>query len=374
MYSTTKYPKLTVCRNCGAKFKPHTATTKATRVYIVRVKDSVHNSWVAKQAPTMALAVKIEAKLKVNMMEQAEFPDRATSREHQATTIQNIWLEYIEWAKTNKRSWKDDEARYRLHIAPKLSNNSMEDIKPAMIQSILTGMVLKKYKPATVMQVLILIKRLFNWSMERELYSGSNPCKVITIPKFDNRVTNPLSKDDIKALLQSAERHGNKIAELIIKFALFSGKRKGEILSLQWNAVDIDKGFITLAGTNTKSMDQQQVPLNMTCIEILKQAYEIKSTNNRTSDSYVFPSATARKFLSFDKCWQRIKSKAGLTCRFHDLRHTYASYLASSGQVNIYTLKELLGHKTIEMTFRYSHLIGNTLRDASNVADSVLPK
>ncbi len=73
----------------------------------------------------------------------------------------------------------------------------------------------------------------------------------------------------------------------------------------------------------------------------------------------------------FNSIWKRIRKKAGITIRFRDLRHTYASYLASSGKVDIYTLKELLGHSDIKMTQRYAHLINRALRKTANVVDEV---
>ena len=87
----------------------------------------------------------------------------------------------------------------------------------------------------------------------------------------------------------------------------------------------------------------------------------------------VFPGTSGQQYRdSFDETWKRIRRKAGIpTTRFHVLRHTYASYLASSGKVDIYTLKELLGHSTIEMTQRYAHLVNGALRKAVNVADEV---
>lgn len=72
-----------------------------------------------------------------------------------------------------------------------------------------------------------------------------------------------------------------------------------------------------------------------------------------------------------DRTWNLIREKAGFTIRFHELRHTYASYPASSGKVDIYTLKELLGHSSIEMIQRYAHLINGALRKAVCVADEV---
>ena len=116
---------------------------------------------------------------------------------------------------------------------------------------------------------------------------------------------------------------------------------------------------------NTKNKQSQTVPINKNCIKILRKCQELKLSE------FVFPSTVGNYYSTFDETWRRIRRKAGLTIRLHDLRHTYASYLASSGKVDIYTLKELLGHSTIEMTQRYAHLVNGALKRAVHVADEV---
>ena len=156
------------------------------------------------------------------------------------------------------------------------------------------------------------------------------------------------------------------LGEQFLPLALYSGKRKGAILKLTWDKVDLENGFITLVASNTKSIETQMVPMNESCMAVLKRAHEIRISE------WVFPSSTGKFYYNtFNANWKLFKKRAGIDIRFHDLRHTYASYLASSGKVDIYTLKKLLGHKTINMTQRYAHLIDGTLRNATNVADKV---
>ena len=186
------------------------------------------------------------------------------------------------------------------------------------------------------------------------------------MPSFDNSVTNPLSKSGLKSLKAVLESWENERAVLIIKFALYSGKRRGEILSMTWDNVDMENRLLSLKATNTKSKKNQTVPLNNLCMSILYRCRELKVSD------LVFPSGNGIYYSGFDCIWKRIRKRAGLQgFRFHDLRHTYASYLASSGKVDIYTLKELLGHSDIKMTQRYAHLINGALRRAVNVADEV---
>jgi integrase len=221
------------------------------------------------------------------------------------------------------------------------------------------------YAPATIRQVLVLVKRVFNWGIEQGLYHGLNPCASIATPKFDNQVTNPLNTNSMESLMQVLSSWENERAVLAIKFALYTGKRKGEICKLTWDCVDLETGYITLKSTNTKSKETQTLPMNNKALAILHRCQELEICD------YVFPSNEGSYYNTLNDTWKRIRKRAKINIRFHDLRHTYASYLASSGKVDIYTLKELLGHSTIEMTQRYAHLINGALKKAACVADEV---
>lgn len=220
----------------------------------------------------------------------------------------------------------------------------MDRVLPHHVQKAITSMYAKKtpkgkpYAPATIKQVLILTKRLFNWSIKQGYYQGTNPCNTIEMPSFDNRVTNPLSKGSLKNLMSVLDTWENERAVLVIRFALYSGKRKGEVLSLTWDNVDFENRLLTLSAMNTKSKKGQTVPLNNFCMSILDRCHELKISD------LVFPGTSGQQYRdSFDETWKRIRRKAGIpTTRFHDLRHTYASYLASSGKVDIYTLKDTI--------------------------------
>lgn len=325
-----------------------------------------NGNWKSKIVESLEMAKKVDAKYKTEAVEQDVF------NIHHAPSLLDAWSQYLEWAKLNKRSWKDDETRWRKHIQPYLKNRKMDQVTPHDIQKIISNLSTTKttsgstYKPATIKQVVTLIKRVYNWSINREYYHGPNPGKNVDIPYFDNRVTNLLNKKDLKTLLKALDCWENERTVLVIKFALYSGKRKGEILKLTWDKVDLENGFITLAASNTKNKETQVVPVNQSCMDALRRAYEIRLSE------LVFPSSTGKFYYNtFNANWKLFKKRAGIDIRFHDLRHTYASYLASSGKVDIYTLKELLGHKTINMTQRYAHLMNGTLRSATGVADKV---
>lgn len=322
--------------------------------------------WKTKQADSLDLARNVEAMFKVQAIEQSCLNIYA------APCVNDIWDRYLSWAKVNKRSWRDDLQRWQKHIEPHLSDKAMDRITPSEIQEIVDGLRQttkpngELYAPATVKQVLVLVKRVYNWAIERDLYKGTNPCRSISIPRFDNTISNPLTLEQLRTLNSVLNDWKNERVVLVVRFALFSGKRLGEILDLTWDDIDFERQFITYRGVNTKNRTSQVLPYNNGCEQILTRAMELKISK------YVFPSNTGAYYYNcFKDSWKRIRKKAGIAVRFHDLRHTYASYLASSGKVDIYTLTNLLGHKTISMTQRYAHLINGALLKGGEVADEV---
>lgn len=248
------------------------------RKFKVRVKNT-SGGWRTGTADTLTAAKLLEIELMKNNDDTAS-EGKVPPPICDIPTIADIWPLYLEWATINKKSWDMDKSRYKNFIQKPLSHFPMDIVKPFHVQKILNKMNLR-YKPASIKQVLMLIKRIYSWSKEQTLYTGSNPCDPILIPHFDNRVMQPLNKDEIHRLNSVLDTWPNKIPVLIIKFALYSGKRKAEILGLRWSDVNLENGFMTLH--NTKNGSTQSLPLNKHCLGILHKAKEIRTS------IYVFP-------------------------------------------------------------------------------------
>lgn len=320
--------------------------------YRVRVKLST-GKWLTKTCPTLPLARKVELKF------QSQKIMGDTLGIYPAPYLKDVWDKYLKFAKVHKKSWTDDETRYRLHLG-KLSGFKMDKVTPGMVQGIIDGL---DKSPATKKQVLQLLNRIFNWSVSQQLYRGDNPCRSVSIPKFDNIMTECLSMDEIKRLLDTVESDDNERAGLVIKFALFSGKRRGEILKLRWDGVNFENKTATFLGT--KNGSNHTIPLNAKALDVLNQAQAIKLSE------LVFPCSTGRYYWDHPATWRRIRAKAGLSYRFHALRHTYASHLARSGKVSMFELKELLNHKSLKMVERYAHFFPDHLKRATGVIDDL---
>jgi integrase len=151
-----------------------------------------------------------------------------------------------------------------------------------------------------------------------------------------------------------------------MKMAYFTGMRRGELFKLQWQDVDFEPGFIYLR--DPKCGQDQKIPLNLLARELLQ-------SHPRSDSPYVFPGRQGKQRVDINKQVNHIKQKAGLPKDFrplHGLRHVYASMLASSGQVDLYTLQKLLTHKNPAMTQRYAHLSDEALKRASSVAGELI--
>jgi integrase len=154
----------------------------------------------------------------------------------------------------------------------------------------------------------------------------------------------------------------------MMKLALFTGLRRGEMFKLKWEDIKFERGFIHIR--DPKGGPDERVPLNDTARELLE-------SHPKAESPFVFPGRYGKRRVSAQAGVNKIKKRAGLPKDFrplHGLRHAYASMLASSGEVDLYTLQKLLTHKDPRMTQRYAHLRDETLKRASNVAGSIIQK
>ena len=137
----------------------------------------------------------------------------------------------------------------------------------------------------------------------------------------------------------------------MVILALNTGLRRGELFNLSWKDIDLDKRQLTVEGSTSKSGQTRHIPLN-------REAHEVLADWEKQSDGViVFPSpVTGERFDNIKRSWEGLRERAELEeFVFHDLRHTFASKLAMAGQ-DLYVIKELLGHSTVQMTEKYAHL------------------
>lgn len=221
--------------------------------------------------------------------------------------------------------------------------------------------------PASIVHVLSLIRRLVNFAVKRGL--TPQPANLyFEMPRVDNQKTEVLTDEQLKKLLAALDEEADQDAAALIRLALVTGMRKGALLALRWDDCDFDRDIITLRGESAKKGKTEFIPMTPAAKRILMAIQE------RSSD-FVFPGRNGGQRKDYRRIANRVKKKAGLPDDFrplHGLRHNYASRLASSGQVELYTLQKLLTHSSPQMTQRYAHLRDETLMKAAKLADGML--
>ena len=275
-------------------------------------------------------------------------------------TFDKLWKEYKR-VKTLKGILYD-ENRYDKHLRNPFGLMKPTDLKPPDVDSFRMKLQLK-YKPATVRNILELLKRLINFAVSRDL------CEVprfkIELPVVNNIRTEDLEPDQIRNLIKVIEESPNRDAANMMKLALFTGMRRGEMFRLRWSDVDRARKFIKLR--DPKSGQDQKIPLNEAALRV----FETQPQNSE----YIFPGRGGKMRKDISQQLNKIKVKAGLPKDFrplHGLRHTFASMLASSGKVDMYTLQKLLTHKSPIMTQRYAHLRDDALKKASDLVVDII--
>jgi len=247
------------------------------------------------------------------------------------------------YSKVNKKSWTRDQLSIN-HLNRFFGSKFLYEITSRDIEEYKKIRLNSKIKVATLNRELACLKTILykavEWGSLQQL-----PAKI------------KLFKENNQRLKYLTEQEAQKIIELspeplksIVIIALYTGMRQGEILNMRWQDIDLREKIITVP--ETKSNEKRYIPMNNTVLEtILSRGHNINSQNifcnkdnKPISSSYV--THTFRKVIK----------KAGIKdFRFHDLRHTFASWLVMKG-VNLKTIQELLGHKDNRMTLRYSHL------------------
>ena len=262
-------------------------------------------------------------------------------------TFEQLSRNYLQYAKADKLSWGRDERSIRL-LSKKFAGMKL---------SLITPLAIEEYKnerrqsvaPATVNRELACLKHMFTKAIHWDMTS-INPVKLVKLFREDNARTRYLSLDEIDKLLSSISE---RVKPMVIT-ALNTGMRLGEILKLKWEDVDlINRVIIVRRSKNGYSRD----------IPVTDQLYQALKPIDQSKE-YVFSNADGNPVKSIRTAFEKAVLLAGLKdFTFHDLRHTFASHLVMNG-TDLLTVKELLGHRTINMTVRYSHLSQSHKRGA----------
>jgi integrase len=249
-----------------------------------------------------------------------------------------------------------------------LGHAVLADVTPALLaekrDQLLKGITHRGIRrgPATVVRYLAALSHAFAVAQKEWGWMEDNPLRRVTKPKEPRGRVRYLDDKEREALLKACQESNNPYLFPVVVLALSTGMRQGEIMNLRWEDVDLLKGRIVLH--ETKNGERRVVPLRGYALELLKQLKQAKGTDL----GLLFPSKNGRSPMILRAPWEQALKRAGIKdYRFHDNRHSCASYLLAQG-ATLAQIAEVLGHKTLQMVKRYAHL---PEADASRIVEDM---
>jgi integrase len=251
----------------------------------------------------------------------------------------------------------------RNHVVPKLGKLKVAAVEFEHIERLHAEIT--KGAPVLANRAIAVLAKMLTLAIKWKL-RADNPCKGIERNREHHR-TRYLRPDELTRLTEALAVDSNQQAADIFRLLLLTGCRKGEALSATWDQFDIGGGTWTKPHSATKQAQDHQIPLSAPARELLTRLRE-RSGGSR----WVFPGRKGQPRNDTKYAWARICRAAGITgLRIHDLRHSYASFLAGAG-FSLPVIGALLGHTQPATTARYSHLFDDPLRKATERAGAII--
>ncbi len=279
----------------------------------------------------------------------------------EAPTMKDLCDDYIKLhAEPYKRpsSVRDDKRTINKVIIPKFGTEKVSRVARRDIEELILSF---KKKKATANRVRALLSKMFNLAIQWN-WRTDNPVKgVMKFP--EEKRTRWLSLDELERLNEALSGTDNTRAANAVRLLILTGARRGEVFNANWDQFDLSRGTWTKPSHLTKQKRTETIPLSSPALLLLNELAEARDKKC----PFVFPGDAKGKPLNdIKKFWRDICAEAKLEdVRLHDLRHTFASHLASGG-LSLSIIGKLLGHTQASTTLRYAHLADESLRAASN--------
>lgn len=288
--------------------------------------------------------------------------------------LDDLWEEFYKYARTNKKSYLMDERNYNKHIKPQFGNKAVKSLTSLDFENFKKILFEKNLEPQTVKHQLTLIRTIINYAIKHDILKNyTNPISngKVKMPEIDNKRQSYLTHNQAKEILKIL-KYTHILTYHLTVILLFTGARFSEVTgasskknktgidtALKWNDVNFNNN--TIFFKKTKNGNERHIAMHSILKETIQYLYDVKMNDNVITNSAggiilkmpdYFINAVEKVIPG-----NKVKiSKHKITT--HSLRHTHASWLAEAG-LDILQIKEQLGHKNIDMTMRYAHLIPN---------------
>jgi integrase len=285
--------------------------------------------------------------------------------QREAPTVNDLCDRFEEEHLPRKRpsTARDYRLFLRSHIRPALGQRKVATLAFADVDA-LHRAVTKRSGPYLANRVLATLSKMCALGMKWG-WRHDNPCRGVERNDEAKR-KRYATRTELERLTKALADHDDADAADIFRLLLLTGARSGEVRGLTWDQLDLEAGTWTKPGATTKQRSEHVVPLSAPARQVL-------ATREKTSKSkFVFPGKLGGGRVEIKGNWARICKAAKITgLRIHDLRHSYASQLASAG-VSLHTIGALLGHTQPQTTHRYAHLFDDPLREATERVGAII--
>ncbi len=278
------------------------------------------------------------------------------------------WLEL--WVKPRLRTSKEVERVYKKHLEP-LARRRLSEITTTELSDLHTR-IGKDSGPYQANRTIGQISSIYGYARRQSNgYQGRNPADADGVPRFkEHKRTRPLTKPELARFFAALEAEPSADARDCILIAAVTGARRGNCRGMRWADIDLDVGVWTIPPVLSKNKDPMPLILAPPLVTLLRRRRE-----QANGFEYVFPSdKTATGYIG-EECryaFERTLERAGIAgVRFHDLRHTVGTMLATM-QVPLLSIGRALGHRSVRSTERYTHPAIDAIRDTMGTAAALM--
>ena len=299
-----------------------------------------------------------------------EEKEKAEADQRAAVTFGEMAISFLEWSENNKKSHYADKNRYEKHLEKRFKDIPIRDLSPFHFEKLKSSLKKEDLSPATIQQCLQLIRAIFNKTRSWSKHDCEFP--AVPFPKVSNRRVAFLTPDQAKALLDAVKKKSLQLwCQCVL--GLYAGLRFGEIAALELSDLDFEAGTIHIR-------DGKGGTRHAFITEPIRAMFAEWWTVAEKKPGLIFPARQGgnnpgggqqrRVSPVFHRTVDDLKLNEGIADArqrivFHTLRHSFASWLVMGGE-NLQTVKELMGHKDISTTMRYSHLAPDFMRNAAH--------
>jgi integrase len=350
------------------------------KTFVIQYKDAAGRSrrhTIGSYGPITVEQARTEAKRLLAEVALGGDPASARKAERAAPSMGELCGRYLEeHARVHKRpsSVRADELNIEKHVKPALGSLLVREVTRQHIADLHSDM---RETPFAANRNLSLVAKILQCAIDWGLIE-TNPARGIRRYR-ETRRDRFLSESEfarLGAMLRQADTGGKEDRFIVgaLRLLALSGLRLGEVLSLEWRDVDLDRGRLTLrdakAGTRIAIINPPMMEILTELARNREAAIEKASRGSRRAredSAYVIPGRVhGRPVSGIHHVWTRIREAANLSdLRIHDLRHSFASHAAAGG-LSLVAIGGLLGHKSPQTTSRYIDWADDPLRDASS--------